>query len=57
MASLRIKITGYEDNLEKIKRFESEVKLFQERWIDILTKGDPYYNSNFKIEYGPFILG
>ncbi|MFR4532354.1 MAG: glycosyltransferase family 2 protein [Thomasclavelia ramosa] len=51
------KSRGYEDNLEKIKRFESEVKLFQERWIDILTKGDPYYNSNFKIEYGPFILG
>lgn len=51
------KSRGYEDNIEKIKRFESEVKLFQDRWIDILTKGDPYYNSNFKVEYGPFNLG
>lgn len=51
------KSRGYEDSIEKIKRFESEVSLFQERWIDILTEGDPYYNSNFKIEYGPFMLG
>lgn len=51
------KSRGYEDSPEKIKRFESEVALFQERWIDILTNGDPYYNSNFKIEYGPFNLG
>ncbi len=51
------KSRGYEDSIEKIKRFESEVALFQERWIDILTKGDPYYNSNFKIELGPFVLG
>lgn len=50
------KSRGYEDNAEKIMRFESEVALFQERWIDILTNGDPYYNSNFKIELGPFIL-
>lgn len=51
------KSRGYEDSIEKIQRFESEVALFQERWIDILTNGDPYYNSNFKIEYGPFVLG
>ena len=50
------KSRGYEDNIEKIKRFESEVSLFQERWIDILNQGDPYYNSNFKIEHGPFVL-
>lgn len=50
------KSRGYEDSIEKIKRFESEVALFQERWIDILTNGDPYYNSNFKIELGPFVL-
>ena len=51
------KSRGYEDSIEKIQRFESEVALFQERWIDILTNGDPYYNSNFKIEHGPFVLG
>ena len=51
------KSRGYEDNIEKIKRFESEVSLFQEKWKNILTQGDPYYNSNFKIEYGPFNLG
>lgn len=50
------KSRGYEDSIEKIQRFESEVALFQERWIDILTNGDPYYNSNFKIEHGPFVL-
>lgn len=50
------KSRGYEDSPEKIKRFESEVALFQERWIDILTNGDPYYNTNFKIEHGPFVL-
>lgn len=50
------KSRGYEDNIEKIKRFESEVALFQERWGKILKVGDPYYNSNFKIEHGPFVL-
>ncbi|MDD2980164.1 MAG: glycosyltransferase family 2 protein [Hespellia sp.] len=51
------KSRGYEDTKEKIERFEGEVRLFQERWPEILKKGDPYYNKNFPIEYGPFRLG
>lgn len=50
------KSRGYEDSNEKLQRFESEVALFQERWMDILVQGDPYYNRNFKIELGPFVL-
>lgn len=51
------KSRGYENTPEKLKRFEGEVKLFQSRWKDILVAGDPYYNKNFVIELGPFMLG
>lgn len=51
------KSRGYEDTPEKIKRFEGEIAMFQKRWGDLLAKGDPYYNKNFPIEYGPFRLG
>lgn len=51
------KSRGYEDTPEKIKRFEGEIALFQKYWGDLLEKGDPYYNKNFPIEYGPFRLG
>lgn len=50
------KSRGYEDNQEKIWRFNSEVEKFQQKWSDILNDGDPYYNKNFKIELGPFML-
>ncbi|MFQ6862723.1 MAG: glycosyltransferase family 2 protein [Beduini sp.] len=51
------KSRGYEDTVEKQKRFESEIHLFQDKWKDILLNGDPYYNKNFVIELGPFKLG
>lgn len=51
------KSRGYEDTPEKIKRFEGEIALFRKYWGDLLEKGDPYYNKNFPIEYGPFRLG
>lgn len=51
------KSRGYEDTPEKIKRFESEIALFQKYWGELLKEGDPYYNKNFPIEYGPFRLG
>lgn len=47
---------GYENDFKKIKRFEGEVKIFQENWKDILVSGDPYYNINFDIGYTPFIV-
>lgn len=50
------KSRGYEDNQEKIWRFNSEVEKFQAKWPDILKDGDPYYNKNFRIELGPFRL-
>lgn len=51
------KSRGYEDTVEKQKRFESEIHLFQNKWKNILLNGDPYYNKNFVIELGPFKLG
>ena len=50
------KSRGYEDNQEKIWRFNNEVEKFQKKWPEILKDGDPYYNKNFKIEHGPFQL-
>lgn len=48
------KSRGYEDSIEKVQRFENEMNKFYERWKTFIEKGDPYYNKNFKIEYGPF---
>lgn len=50
------KSRGYENNLEKVNRFNREVEIWQDRWRDILANGDPYYNMNFKIENEPFEL-
>ena len=50
------KSRGYENNLEKVNRFNREVEIWQDRWRDILENGDPYYNVNFKIENDPFEL-
>jgi GT2 family glycosyltransferase len=37
---------GYEDTPKKKARFHKEIALFQDRWRDVLKKGDPYYNPN-----------
>lgn len=37
---------GYETDMKKIRRFDSEIELFQKKWKDILIEGDPYYNRN-----------
>lgn len=50
------KSRGYENNLRKVKRFNHEVEIWQKKWSDILINGDPYYNSNFKLEDEPFEL-
>lgn len=44
------KSRGYEDTPEKMKRFQGEIKRFQEKWNDILQKGDPYFNKNFSLD-------
>lgn len=38
----------YEMDMKRIRRFDSEIALFQEKWNDVLMRGDPFYNSNFK---------
>ena len=50
------KTRGYENTFEKRKRFDDEVRHFQEKWMNYLIEGDPYYNPNFEVEYGPYIL-
>lgn len=50
------KSRGYEDTPEKKKRFQGEVKKFQDKWYRILEDGDPYYNKNFPVTIAPFTL-
>jgi GT2 family glycosyltransferase len=37
------------ENSEKQKRFEREIKYFQNKWQDELDAGDPYYNVNMTL--------
>ena len=48
------KSRGFEDTPEKIKRFNSEVSRFKNRWKKELKKGDPYYNPNLSLDYEDF---
>lgn len=50
------KSRGLEDTPEKQKRFEGEVRRFQERWKAELEAGDPYYNPNLTLEREDFSL-
>ena len=50
------KSRGYEDNQEKKARYEDEVARWQKKWGKYLPNNDPYYNKNFAIEKGPYIL-
>ena len=50
------KTRGLEDTEEKIKRFEGEVKYFKEKWKDILKKGDPYFNPNFRLDLPVYVV-
>lgn len=44
------KSRGYEDTEEKKKRFQGEIQRFQKRWQNVLEKGDPYFNQNFRLD-------
>ncbi len=48
------KSRGSEDTPEKIKRFQNETKLFNDRWPEIFEKGDPYYNPNLSLDRSDF---
>lgn len=50
------KSRGYEDTEEKVKRFNSEIDLFLQKWKDFLEEGDPYYNPNLTLSRGDFSL-
>ena len=46
------KTRGLEETPEKHERFKAEIKRFRDKWSDILTDGDPYYNPNLTLMYG-----
>lgn len=46
------KSRGYETTPEKKARFAGETARFQERYKELLEKGDPYYNPNLTLESG-----
>lgn len=50
------KSRGYENTPEKQERFRQEILRFQEKWKDILDKGDPYYNPNMTLINGECAL-
>jgi GT2 family glycosyltransferase len=45
---------GLEVSLEKQKRLSSETDYFLQRWVEVIEKGDPYYNPNLSLENGAF---
>lgn len=50
------KSRGLEDTPEKVARFNREIKIFSERWPEILKDGDPYYNPNLTLRKSNFAL-
>lgn len=50
------KSRGMEDTPEKVQRFNNEIKTIENRWHDILEKGDPCYNPNLTLERSDFSL-
>lgn len=50
------KSRGMEDTPEKVARFNREAEVFQKRWMEILEKGDPYFNPNLTLDKADFSL-
>ena len=50
------KSRGLEDTPEKVTRFNREIKIFSDKWPDILRDGDPYYNPNLTLRKSNFAL-
>lgn len=50
------KSRGLEDTPEKVARFNREIKIFSERWPDMLRDGDPCYNPNLTLRKSNFAL-
>ena len=43
------KTRGLEDSKDKVRRFQTEIEYMRSHWIQILKKGDPYYNKNLSL--------
>ncbi len=56
MTHYESKSRGSEDTEEKVRRFQSEIEFMRTRWIDLLKKGDPYYNPNLTLSKWNFSL-
>lgn len=50
------KSRGLEDTPEKVARFNREIKIFSDKWPEILRDGDPYYNPNLTLRKSNFAL-
>jgi len=50
------KSRGYENTIEKKERFKEEIRIFNEKWKDLLAKGDPFYNINLTLEREDFSI-
>lgn len=50
------KSRGLEDTPEKVARFNREVKIFADKWPEILKNGDPCYNPNLTLRKSNFAL-
>lgn len=51
------KSRGLENTVEKVNRFNNEIKTFEKNWPEILEKGDPYYNINLSLREKDYIVG
>ncbi len=47
---------GFEATPGKRKRFNQEIKYMEEKWQEVIKKGDPYYNPNLSLTKEDFSL-
>lgn len=50
------KSRGLENTPEKVARFNREIRIFADKWPEILRDGDPFYNPNLTLRKSNFAL-
>lgn len=45
-----------EESRKNAERYDKEAEHFKEKWKDVLSKGDPYYNVNFSLDHSNYTL-
>lgn len=50
------KSRGFETTKSKKNRFKQEVKMFRNKWKDVIDAGDPYFNPNFSLDRPDFYI-